>query len=140
MQVSPPNRWVTSVNRVGTELPNCGGPELDCGRPRRLTRPQFKRIVGGQPWAVHAYFLAHPISSYLPLLTGFQHSSVWRSPLPRRLPIEERPAVFGIRKKETQMFGIPPLAIAIGILIVVMISAMYIADRRKNNASNDEAS
>jgi len=56
------------------------------------------------------------------------------------VPIEERPAVFGTRKKETQMFGIPPLAIAIGILIVVMISAMYIADRRKNNASNDEAS
>ncbi len=38
------------------------------------------------------------------------------------------------------MFGIPPLAIVIGIVGVVLIGAMVIADRRKNNASNDEAS
>ena len=37
------------------------------------------------------------------------------------------------------MFGIPPLAIVIGIVGAVLIGAMVIADRRKNNASNDEA-
>ena len=35
------------------------------------------------------------------------------------------------------MFGIPLLAIAIGIVGVAMIGAMYFADRKKNSASND---
>ena len=64
---------------------------------------------------------------------------MWRSPFPGHLPAEERLAAFGIRKKETKMFGIPPLAIVIGIVGAVLIGAMVIADRRKNSASNDEA-